>query len=362
MKSTLNRISGSVWRSRGLSLVELLIALGLSAGLILGVMTIYINSNQTSRLSTSLARIQEAGRVAIDIISHDLRMVSFQGCADPDTVEMTIIADNPPTDIFVNTALQGWEVEDSNWAEGTRFDDTSIESNAVIGSDVILIQRGQKAPVEITGNMSSANANIQVSGQSGLFQQDDIVIISDCENVDMFRITNSPSGENTTLAHANGSNSDNRLSQAYDQTATIMTFSSSAYFVADTGRDDALGNPIYSLYQQRDNMQNNATPSFTVNELVEGVESMQILYGQVTGGTIRFVPAGTTGLNMTEVVAIRLGLLISQADNVRDNADTLTYELPGETIGTSGTVTHPADRRIRRVFQTTINLRNRGSL
>ena len=55
--------------SRGLSLVELMIALALSTTLILGVITVYLDSNQTSRLSTSLARIQESGRIAIDTIA-----------------------------------------------------------------------------------------------------------------------------------------------------------------------------------------------------------------------------------------------------------------------------------------------------
>lgn len=348
-------------RQKGLSLVELLVALALSAGLILGVLTVYTNSNQTSRLSESLARIQESGRIATEIMARDLRMVGYQGCADPMSIQLNIIAQNPPTSNFANSALRGWEVTSDTWANGTEFDGTLIETNASENSDVIAIQRGQQVPITVSGNMTSTNANVQVTGQLGLFKQDDIVMISNCEAADLFRITSNSDG---TWAHANGSNDDNRLSQAYTQTASIMRFSSTTYFVADTGRDDGYGEPIYALYRQTNDLINNATATFTVEEIVEGVESMQILYGQRTAGNgMRYVPADDAGLDMTEVVAVRIGLLMSNAEAVLDGVDQLTYDLPGQSIqpeGTSGAVAvHPKDRRIRRTFTTTISLRNR---
>lgn len=91
----------NVAAQKGLSLVELLVALALSATLIVGIFTVYMDSSQTSRLSTSLARIQESARIGVDILARDLRMVGFQGCADPDDVTMNVIADNPPTSDFL---------------------------------------------------------------------------------------------------------------------------------------------------------------------------------------------------------------------------------------------------------------------
>lgn len=347
----------------GLSLVELMIALALSSVLILGVLTVYLDSNRTSKVSTSLARIQESGRIALDFMVRDIRMVGFQGCADPMSVGMNIIARFPPTVDFGQTGLRGWEVDDGNWADGTEFDNTAIEANALVGSDVIAIQRGQTVPVTVTGNMNVPNANLQVAGQLELFEQNDIVLISDCENADLFRITSNP--ESGTWAHANGadSNTDNRLSQLYNDSARIMKFSSTVYYVADTGRDDINGNPIYALYRQSDNMLNTGAASFTTDELVEGIESMQVLYGErLSTDNIRFVPADSVA-DMASVVAVKIGLLISDAERTRDTSDSQVYDMPGETISPVGaagaTVTHPVDFRVRKTFDTSVNLRNR---
>lgn len=343
---------------RGLSLVELLIALALTSTLILGIFTVYMDSNQTSRLATSLARIQESGRIATDVIARDLRMVGFQGCADPDDVTMNVIAENPPTSDFFASTLRGWEVNDANWATGTEFDNTTIESRALIGSDVIAVQRGESVEVELVGNVETVNANIQVTGSDvGLFGKGDIVLISDCEAADLFRISSQPSSD--TWAHAKGVNTDNRLSQAYKESARIMRFSATVYFVADTGRNDAQGNDIRALYRATNNLLNQATPDFQVDEIVEGVESLQLEYGELLGtNNIRYTTADNVG-DMTNVLAIRAGLLISDADGVRDDVDSASYDLPGQTVSATGTVTHPGDRRLRRAFTTTVMLRNR---
>ena len=348
---------------RGLSIVELMVALALTSTLILGVFTVYMDSSRTSRMSSSLARIQETGRIATDVMARDLRMVGFQGCADPDDVTLNVIAENPPTSDFFSSTLRGWEVDNGNWADGTEFDDQSIEADARIGSDVIAIQRGESVDIELTGNMDTDNANVQVTGpEVNLFGQNDVVMISDCEAADLFRISSKPSSN--TWAHAKGVNTDNRLSQAYKDSARIMRFSSSVYFVADTGRDDARGNDIYALYRGTNNLLNQTAASFQVDEIVEGVESLQIEYGeQLATNNVRYATADNIG-DMTRVVALRVGMLISDADAVRNDTDMADYALPGETIveatgAGAGTATHPEDLRLRRTFVSTVMLRNR---
>ncbi|NMT65516.1 PilW family protein [Marinobacter orientalis] len=342
----------------GLSLVELMIALALSATLILGIFTVYLDSSQTSRVGASLARIQESARIATDLMARDMRMVGFQGCADPDDVTLNIIADNPPTADFFETTLRGWEVTDGTWANGTEFAGTAIESGAVIGSDVISVQRGETMEIEMDGPMKADNANIQVKGDDVVrFAQNDIVMISDCEAGDLFRISSKP--ESNTWAHASNVNSTNFLSQAYKDDARIMRFSSSVYFVADTDRDDNRGNDIFALYRQINRLDGSIQ---SPQEIVEGVESLQIEYGELLGtNNIRYRPADEVG-DMASVVALRIGMLIGNADPVRDDNDTSTYALPGETITPAsggGAVTHPEDRRLRRTFVTTVMLRNR---
>ena len=89
-------------------------------------------------------------------------------------------------------------------------------------------------------------------------------------------------------------------------------------------------------------------------DIVEGIENMQILYGADTNADNTpdyYVPAGTVGLNMAQVVSIRISLLAATLD---DNlaAQPLAYTYNGVT-------STPTDRKIRRVFNTTIAVRNR---
>jgi type IV pilus assembly protein PilW len=94
------------------------------------------------------------------------------------------------------------------------------------------------------------------------------------------------------------------------------------------------------------------------NELVEGVENLQILYGADTntptdGTPNYYVPAGTAGLNMAQVVSIRASLLLRTIDNYVA-AEPLAYTYNGTTTTPPST-----DRRIRRVFNSTLAVRNR---
>ena len=359
------------YRNQGLSMVELLVALAISSILLLGISTIFLDSRKTDRLGVSLSRIQETGRFAINFLAKDIRMAGYQGCVDPEALEISIIAQNAPTTNLFESSLRGFEVDDATWANGEEFDNTDIETDALIGSDVISIQGASVADTQLTGNMLPNNANIQITTNPMGFVKNDIVIIADCESADMFRITNNPSGGNITLTHAGGTNTQSKLSSVYTTDASIMSFESVVYYVANTGRTNAQGDAINALYRQTD-LLIDADPAdpptnieFLKEELVEGVDSMQILYGErLANGNIHYVPADEiVGADMTTVESIRLGLLISSIERVQEADDNLSYELPGETIapvGTAGaTVTHAIDQRIRRDFSATINLRNR---
>ena len=90
---------GAISLQAGLSLVELMIALTLSVTLILGIFTVYTNSSQTTRVGESLARVQESGRIGLEIMSKEVRMAGYQGCSDNYTVPIRVIANNPPSSL-----------------------------------------------------------------------------------------------------------------------------------------------------------------------------------------------------------------------------------------------------------------------
>lgn len=64
-------------RQKGLSLVEILVALMISAFLISGVIQLFIGSKQTYRSNDALSRIQENGRFVLEAMARDIRMTAY---------------------------------------------------------------------------------------------------------------------------------------------------------------------------------------------------------------------------------------------------------------------------------------------
>jgi len=64
----------------GLSLVELMVALLISSILLLGVLELFGSSSQTQRSANAVARLQENGRLAMDLIAREARRTGFYGC------------------------------------------------------------------------------------------------------------------------------------------------------------------------------------------------------------------------------------------------------------------------------------------
>ncbi len=66
-------------RQQGLSLVELMVALLIGLILLAGVFQIYLSGRQSANAQEDLARMQENGRYAMDVITRDLRRAGYWG-------------------------------------------------------------------------------------------------------------------------------------------------------------------------------------------------------------------------------------------------------------------------------------------
>ncbi len=68
-------------RQEGFSLIEMMVAILISTILLLGVLELFGKTFRTDRTHTELARVQETGRVAMELISREVRRAGYQGCA-----------------------------------------------------------------------------------------------------------------------------------------------------------------------------------------------------------------------------------------------------------------------------------------
>ncbi|MFQ5487383.1 MAG: PilW family protein [Gammaproteobacteria bacterium] len=338
----------SLYRQHGMTLVEIMVALTISMVLLTGVVEIMLSSKQTYRIQEGLARLQENARFASQFLSEDLRMAGFSGCssaAAPNNIS-DLNGDGIPDASFdfSTDGLQGFEYADL--PINLTATDTLTSAEVAANTDIIVLMYGSaNESLQLAGNLTADNANIQLT-QTNIFDANDILFITDCTNSDIFAATNvSNGGAKTTIAHANSVNIDNKLSKAYGTDTMVMSLVKVAYYIGT----NAAGIP--SLFRKRmvgANMQ--------AEELVEGVEDFQILYGEDLDGdgvANRYVNATNVG-NFANVASVRFALLMQTPDEVDSQLDTDTYTL-------LDTVVDPADdRRLRRIFSTTIKLRNRN--
>jgi type IV pilus assembly protein PilW len=161
---------------------------------------------------------------------------------------------------------------------------------------------------------------------------------------------------NTAGTAADGTVTDCRGNAARSQDAVVDVF----YVAADT----ANGN-VPTLFC--DNSANSwTTTNIGPIALVANVESLQVLVGNSTvSGIGRFVPGGTAGFNISDATQLKISLLMRSANAVGAEVNSNAYNHFGESYAPSnaapstdlGAVFGAAnDRRIRRLFSTTIAL------
>jgi type IV pilus assembly protein PilW len=66
-------------RQAGMTLIELMVALAIGAFLMIGAITVFMQSRTAFRVNESLARLQETARFAIDAIEPEIRMAHYWG-------------------------------------------------------------------------------------------------------------------------------------------------------------------------------------------------------------------------------------------------------------------------------------------
>ncbi|WP_193166412.1 PilW family protein [Microbulbifer hainanensis] len=315
-------------KQRGLSLIELMIGILLSAVLLLGVLQIFDANRRTHSLQESLSRIQESGRMATDMLSKELRGAAFDGCV----VDPTLLVNNADT-IFDGDFVSGTD----NVTGTVTLGGKTVEP----GTDVLRVRGALDAcggEGRIAANISGTQ--VEIEGSCNGIKAGDYVMVASCR-----------AGDITTVASLVGSPTiltvDDTFSSLYDADAAIYRPYVRDYFIS---RDTTTNLPGLFV---RENEASSA------QELIPGVEDLQVIYGRDAGGGDDIVDIwGAPPANAVEsgqVAAIRIQLLV--AADERSGAKQLKYTRLGTTVQISA----PDDGRLRKTYSALTKLRNRGS-
>ena len=127
---------------------------------------------------------------------------------------------------------------------------------------------------------------------------------------------------------------------------------------------DQIINSYYVDVQKKQLMcRGSSSPPNGPQPIAEAVDNMQVLYGIDTdndGFANQYLDSNGAKANPMDVVSIQVALLINSIDNVKDVAPGAGNEDQFNLLGQNYTA--PNDRLSRRVFTTTIPLRNRMPL
>lgn len=365
-------------RMYGFTLVEIMVSLVISSILMLGVIEVFSNSKRNSKVNEAVSRVQENARFAMEAIITDFRKAGYVGC-NPDNINNLIDTTAAGYDELFNldAGTGGWEYDASstkpvtttlgspyvipatfsvtsavsNWS-GTSGSDlpASLANKVAPGSDVIVIKWAE-ALSGITGksNNNSANKSVGTTGDHGI-PQGGIMLLSNCAGGDVF-VNTSNASDNTARGTAAGWDPGNKAgswSQSWKENTQIMGVQSRAYYIGEgTG-----GGP--ALWRANFNDGVNAG-AVTFEELAEGIENMQVLYG-VDADSNGVIDSYNTAelVSHSQVVAIQLGMIASSDSESLSTAKARKLNVVGTIVQT------PNDRRLRYVFSSTTKLRNKG--
>jgi len=323
----------------GMSLVELMIALVIGLLILMGVLTVYLSGARTAATTEALSRVQESGRFGIFFLSRDIRQAGFKSACQGEVNNLLDEGSAAYDDTLfdLNDPIVGWD--DS---AGT----LAATLPEYVRGDVLMLKSASTVPGVTAKNVTQVTAAaISLDGPSGI-EAGTIMFIGDSQGCDLFQKgnnANASSIQRPASGTPGNKNPNTEWSHAYDDSMQIFLFQSTAYYIGN-GID---GQP--ALRRASFN-----TGAAVDEELVNGIEDMQLLYGEDTDGNQtadRYVAAGAVA-DWDDVVAVQVNLLASSlSTNVIDEVQALPA--PWDALA------DPGDGRLRMVFTTNVGIRNR---
>jgi type IV pilus assembly protein PilW len=287
---------------RGRSLVELMIVIAISLLLMFALLSIYNGSKQTFRVVDEKSRLDEDGRLALNLIAFHLRMAGYGSLISADPKKKTIYTNFlSPANAFV----EGLEGCSGGFANASVV---AYVCNNSAGADAVIVRYVVDT---LNANNTAANLPADCLGQG--------VIISPSVVENRFFIATNPS---TSLPEL--------------------------YCIGNGGSASTASN--FSATRQ---------------PIAENVTDMKITYGYDSNGDQSvdgFFPASaistlsmpTLGTQWSNVVSVKVCLIVRSAN---DGIATT----PQQYRNCSDAVVTATDRRLYSVFSTVITLRSRAT-
>lgn len=340
---------------RGFSLIELLVASLIGIFVMAGAIKVYSSNKTTYQLQEAMSETQKNGRFILNRLVSRIQNAGYSGFYSNyfDGVENVL---NTPTSQLWNIGqpIIGYD----NVSAGTTI---AGISSFIPGNDVILLKTMTK-PVELVSNTSGSDL---VVASTTDYAPSDILIVSDHEQASIFQIdtvdTTSVTGQTAVTVSSGSTTSPGNtaaLTNSYTTTAVVGELESTMYYMK-------IGNNNRpALYEAKLVTVDGGTASMVEKEIVSNVEAFQASYGVDTSGdgtinTYSTAATITTNNQWPNVKSVGISLLLSSSNsNISPENNSYSFNAEAFTFVKDSTPATGADKRIRRVFNSYVALKN----
>ena len=404
---------------RGVSLVELMIAVALASFLLIGLIQVFGASRQAYQTSVGISRIQEGGRFAFEFLQRDLRMAGHLGWANDvarmfsatypaananarvSQLDNLMALDNNPADQYnsalelasaafpfrFDVAVQGFEAANTapgqtialagravaaanHWTPQVDADlYAAMTPRPLAGSDIVVLRFLGQDGVPVNFNKDTNAITYSNAADAGFMQSQRFYGIANYGAAALFQAPAAPSGTTITVASGAGG-ANQRLFQSASEPlrGNVMLYPANIYaYYVGLG---ASGGP--SLFRA-----SYSGNTWTSEEIVEGVEMLQLTYGRDTlttnlpdGSVDAYVTANTLVAGLAteaeraarwrSVGAVRVGMLVRSPERAgTPNRNEAAADVGNLQIGRSIIDLPEGDAILRRPYESTVALRNR---
>jgi type IV pilus assembly protein PilW len=324
---------------RGVTLIELMIALVLGLILIITLVSAILAGRQSYRTNEALAQVQEGARISFELLAREIRQAGVTGCGNGNRIANTL---NP-------VAGNWWAA----WVELQGFDGATATpavafgvapGERVAGTDAIMLQ-GVSGNTLGVANHDTITARFTLNAVNTDFVAGDILVACDIDHATIFQATG-VNAAGIEIDHATGAGAPGNCSRGlgfptacdagpgnayrFGTNAQLARLGASVWYIGNNGRAADGGR---SLYRAR------LAPGggVGIEEIVSGVSDLQLEYREAGDDTLNPVPALWDEVNAVEL--------------------TLTFDSTSNRVALDPTVN---EGRLQRTFTTLIGLRNRA--
>jgi len=296
--------------ARGITLIEVMVSLTLAGLLIAGAVTVYSDSSKSYAVHETASRLEENARYAWSVMEPDIRMASFWGltkgsagivnAAAQTAAAATALAGAAATACGTNYGVDlATTLEGSN--DAYTLGCAAYNNRPMPTSDTLTVRRASYLPTSVA------------AGTVGPLR-----ICSTRLSATLVNVANNA----TTCPAA--------------PTGAVNDLVVHAYYV---DKDSSTAANLPTLYRKS----LNTTPTFADEEILPGVEDMQVQFGIDPTGTTGIVTQYVDAVNAAtlpataQIIAVRIWLLL-RADSIETGfTDNRTYAYGNRTLA-AGTV------------------------